>query len=303
MTLPWYENAIGHFFAGITISLADRAFSGNARRHAGERIESKLGEVTALEYIVRNSGDVSSLGREGEYTESVMRARNYFARRGIDCTNEPNSKGSLRYLSGKFGKVVAHLRRGHEKINNLPVGNKLLTAFGIELALDATVVATHAVYGTGNSLHALGLTPVQTLALFGGMQTGKCMLYIRDSFVKSKEEKELDLIGRELTDDGKLLELVRNYSPTRDIEVRLVESIVLESVDVPEKLLEHKPGYSADEIGRKVGDTIGDVAGATRKGIGSAIDAIRERLATGKQAKEDEDERRKSELAKRYEKY
>ncbi|MBI5804104.1 hypothetical protein HY450_02580 [Candidatus Pacearchaeota archaeon] len=298
MALPWYEIAFGHAMAGFTVALADRAFSENAKRRTEKRIQNKMEEVTALEYLLGHSSDVVKSDRE--YSNNIIRARNYFEREGVSSEISTNDESHSRYISKKIKKAVNHLRRGHEKVNNLSWSKKLTAGFGIEFFFDSIEVITQSIYGVGNGIIALGRTPYQAVSFFVGMQTGKGFLYVKDTFVKSGEEKELDSIGRELTADGKLLDIVRNYSPTRDLQVKMTDAEVAETKELPTS---DKESYDATQLGKRIGDSLGDAAESVGRGLSSGINTLKERINARRQAAKDEEEKRKQDLKKRYEDY
>jgi hypothetical protein len=300
MSLPWYENALGHFAAGITLSFADRAFSENARRKTDERVEKKMQEVTSLQYLVDHASHPDSASNR-EYGEAINDARSFFQRKGMRVDSEQRNENPFRYIGRKIVNGINHCRSKYERINNLPWSTKLVTAFGGELALDLMVVATQAIYGMGNGMGALARTPIQTVSLWAGMQTGKGTLYMKDLFVKSKEEKELDSIGRELIADGKLLEVVRNYSSTRGLEVKVIEAEVVEPKELPAG--EEKAGYTAAQVGEKVGTKLADAADGVRNGLSAGLQALRERREARKQAQQAEEEARRKKLSERYKDY
>lgn len=296
MTLPWYENAIGHFLAGVTLSLADRAVSENATRHSERRMQDKLEEITALEYLVDNSDNLT-IQHGREYAEAVINARSYFERQGISSESKQN-ENFVKCALRKTRNLVNHLYRGHERINNLPLGNKLVAAFMTEFTFDVIPTISQAIFAVGNGISALSRDLYQGPALFAGLQTGKGFLKMKDYIIRSKEEKELDSIGKDLTTDGKLLEIVRRYSPTRELRLKTVVA----TVENP-KQLSQETTYSAADIGEKVAGAVGDTVGAIEESVSSGLSAIKERLTARKKARKDEEEARKAELRKKYDNY
>ena len=191
-------------------------------------------------------------------------------------------EGNFRYFTRKFSNGINHIRQSHEKINRLNWKQKLAFAFGIELFFDSCVVLSHAISGAGNSMTALARTPVQAIAFLGGLQTGRGWLYVKDYAVRSKEEKELDYLGRELTADGKLLQLVSNYRPTKDLIVEVIDSVPSSEEPTGEKIR-----YTPKQIGEKVGGTILEGCGGIEDGLKAGLGVIKRRIEERRQAEID----------------
>lgn len=301
MALPWYENALISLGAGISLAFADRFFSENSTKNTSLRMERKMQEVTALEYLVENSDEADLQGTR-EYSESVVKARNYFERQGIQCDNVPTYEGLGRRISRKTRNAINHLRRGHERVNNLPWRGKLMAAYTPVFAIDVAHVAANAVTGHGNQIGIFASDLYQLPSLVIGLEIGRGYLWLKDKFVRSREEKELDSIGEDLTKDGKLLELVKNYAPTRELQVRVIDSEVVNPKALPSSDAQ-KRSYDATEIGQKVGDFVGDASAAVGRGLSSAYSSIVERSRKRKEAAEAAAEAERARLRKQYDQY
>jgi hypothetical protein len=269
MTMPWYENAAAHFLAGITISFGDRLFSKNAKRHTEERVSRKLDQVQALEYLVDQKDTETP-----EYFKNIMKAREYFMERGKSVKS-----GEMTRAEKVAEKVSFY--RSYERLNNLSVKSKLAAAFGLELIADATVAVSQIVEGVGNAITALANTLYQGPFMFLGLETGRGILYLKDLW-KTKDEKELDDVAKELTKDKKLLETVRNYSRTRNLKV--YEPKALPDVG-HEKTL--KPQVSSAEIGARAQEKLAYVTDGVKDAVGGFLAARRARIEAMKKQEED----------------
>ena len=292
MSLPWYEQATLHFLSGVSISLCDRLFSKNAKRHTQERTTRKLEQVTALQYLAETEprADRVEASQNREYFDAVLKAKEYFMENGVSFRETSHG---VKDLAERVSEA-ASFYRNHERFNNLPSGKKLAAAFGLELLGDFGVFLSQVTTGYGDGLVSFGETIYQGPSLFLGLQLGKGVLYVKDLLMKSKEEKELDKITKQLTEDGKLLSIVTRYSPTKYIEVHEVEQ---------KQLPEAKDRISATEIGDKVGETIANTAQGIGRGIGAGIGAIRERIEAGKRKEQEAEEERKKALSDKYKDY
>ncbi|MEI7718654.1 MAG: hypothetical protein WCI72_02210 [archaeon] len=257
----------GHFIGGVSLSLTDRRFSLNAKRNTDERVAKKIVQAEALEYLVQHSADASSQ----DYLKHVMTAKEYFRSCGKD-TSTPNTTRSEKLLEriGRFGP--------YERINNLYATAQLGAAVAIELAGDAVVATT----GLGDPVKAITYTPAQVVGLFMGLQAGKGVLYAKDYFTRSKDEVEIDGILRGMTKDDKLLQIVRNYSPTANVEVPEVQNAPQAAEQT-----EQKVGLSAKEIGSRVGEQVVHAAGELGTAIGSGISTIKQRITAKRRAEEE----------------
>jgi len=282
MSVPLYQDAIGHFLAGVALSMGDRHFSRNATRYSQARKETKLEQVTSLHYIAEHS-DGNDLISSEDYYQSVRKARDFFVSHG----EIPRDKKPRLNLAERL-----QFYKENERINNLPLTSKLGVAFAIELAGDMIVETSQIVWGRGNGIKALGESVIQTPFLCLGFISGKGILYMKDLF-RTKEEKELDAMAEELIQDGKILERVRSYSPTQHIK----------SIQTIENEGERK-AISYREIGTNVGRAI-DVAGdrissGIVKGYAELKAATLGRLQERMEAKKAAEIERKNRLKKQY---
>ena len=297
--VPILGELAGHYMTGVAISFADRAASKNAKRHTEERIANKLGQTASLQYLVNaeQKPDVNELRQRQEYFDAITSAREYFEDKGITVRTE--EKG----LAKRFGRVSNFIKRykGKEKLNNLRWDKKLATAFGIEFIADGIVAASQLMAGTGYGLTALGQSLVQAPALFAGLMTGKAVLYCKDKF-RSKEEKKYDALAKELTVDGKLLEIVKAYSPTAELKAPEGAKQV-ESKDVSDNA--DKKGLS-EKISDTITSTAGEITGGIKDGIGKVKDSITEiaeKKKAEKQAAEDAERAKKQKFEDELNKY
>ncbi|MDD5192042.1 MAG: hypothetical protein PHH54_01615 [Candidatus Nanoarchaeia archaeon] len=280
MTFTWYENLIANYVAGIGFSFTDRLFSENAKRFTKERLEKKLAQTEALNYLVNTEQNTSSK----DYFSAIMKSKEYFEQNGISFEN--NEQTGAKGLVNRITEKVKYFKN-HERINKLKTGKQFALAYGMQVAADAGVFLSQISLGYGHIGRAFALTPFQGLALFGGMLTGKGILYAKDRISSvwsksSKDEKELDSMARELTKDNKLLDIVRNYSPTANLKV-------IESTEIaPEKSSQtEQKQLSSVEIGQKVGQKIVNAAEGVGKSISATISSIRQRIEERNKAEED----------------
>jgi len=294
MNIPWYEDAAAQFVAGVAIAFTDRTFSGNAKRNTKERIENKLNQVASLQYIAdaQINQNVSEFESSKEYFNAVIESKNYFINKGVYCKT-PNHSGVVGLIEKVSEKIGNY--RNTERVNNLPAGQKLAFATGIEVLGDALMGISHITLGVGNGVAALGRSIYQIPALYLGLQTGKGALYIKDFMFRSKEEKNLDSMATELTADEKLLELVRNYSPTAAIAHALPEAGKADS--------SIKVGISIEKRIGSAGNALADGAETVYEGVGSGINAIKAKIKQRIEEKAAKQEKRKKDLSGKYDKY
>ncbi len=254
-----------HYLAGITLAFTDRRFSQNAKKHTDERVARKIEQAEALEYLVQHSGEESS----PDYARNILTAKEYFRSQGEDLTTENMKTGA------RISEKVARLRP-YERLNNLAAKVQLGTAFSIEVVGDAIVGLSRMLTGVGHPLDALEYTLAQTPGLFLGLQTGKGILYLTD-LKRSKDEKEIDGILKQLTGDDKLLQVVKNYSLTASIPIAETPETLEAS---PRKIL------TASEIGSRLGEQAYQAAGKLGTAVGSTLGAIKSRITEKRNAEE-----------------
>jgi hypothetical protein len=292
MHVPWYDDVAAHFLSGVAIALADRSFSGNAKRYTKERIDNKLTQVASLQYLAESQQkpNFSDLYNSKEYFDAVMKSREYFLNKGV-YSKTPNHGGLL----GLIEKTTEKFRNSSkiERVNTLSASSKLAFALGVEFFGDALVGISQITIGLGNGIAALGKSVYQTPALYLGLQTGRGMLYLKDMF-RTKEEKDLDGMAKELTGDGKLLEIVRSYSPTSSLpgasETRETEKVAKEGISI-EKTIEG------------AGNVLADGAEKVYEGLGLGVNAIKARIKKRMEDKAAEEEQRKKNLRGKYDNY
>ncbi len=302
MDFLWYQEALGHFSTGVALSLADRAFSKDAKRYSQVRLESKLDQAEAMDYLVKSSQseDLAKICSSQEYFDAVSKTRQYFKSKKVNTEPEQDSNGRLKSIADKLA-----FYRNNSKINNTSSGELLAYSFGLELAGDACVGIAQTVYGLGNGLVALGESLYQGPALFLGVLTGKGLLYTKDLVTKSNNEKEADSLLTELTKDGKLLELVRNYSPTKSIPKSIPSSkdpavVVLRDEEV-------SSASSNQDMYETFVSKAKDLYASSKEIFGErvteGISSIRNSISESKTAKKQAIEARKTALRKKYDKY
>ena len=279
-----------HFIGGASVAGLDRLFSRNASRFTQERLKDKHDEAVALDYLV--SHDIETDGSTSQYRDAVLKSREYFER-----TGKYSPKKSL------VAKVVDNFNslrtsKANERVNNLPSGKKLAFSYSIELVGDLGVFVSSLTTGIGDGVVAVAETAYQGFAFFLGLQTGKAFLYLKDK-CRSKQEKELDEIEIELTKDGKLLDIVRNYSQTAKLE-NVIKTETSDDTNIQSDEDDSKP--KAD-YGKVVGEKVADVLESAGNTFSSAINAIKIRTEERKKAEKDEEERRRAELREKYDKY
>jgi len=268
--------SVVNFGAGVALSLTDRRFSINARKRTEERLETKLRQVDALDYLAKTAETSTQ-----EYTQNVLLARDYFAEHEIKVKAK-SEKGGW----DKFTDMISFYKN-HERLNNLGWKQKLAIAYGANLAGDIAIAATAGLAVAGPALLA---TSYEGLCLFAGMQVGKIFRS------RTAEEKQLDKMAKELTQDGKILSIATHYSPTANLNVP-------EQKKAPtEKTVERKPiDYS--QIGAKAGTVIADAAGKAGNVVNSGIAAIRKSLEDKRNARVAQEEQHKKALRDRYKDY
>jgi hypothetical protein len=292
MHVPWYDDVAAHFLSGMAVAFADRSFSGNAKRYTKERIENKLTQVASLQYVAESqkNPNLAGLYNSKEYFNAVMKSREYFLNNGV-YSKTPNHGGLL----GLIEKTTEKFRNSRkiERINNLSTAQKLAFSLGTEFFGDVLVGISQITVGLGNGIAALGKSVYQTPALYLGLQTGRGMLYIKDLF-RSKEEKDLDGMAKELTEDGKLLELVRSYSPT--------SSIAQPEAKAAEKT-GTKEGISIEKTIEGAGNVLADGAEKVYQGLGLGVNSIKARIKKRMEDKAAELEKKKKDLRGKYDNY
>lgn len=281
-------NAVTTFFAGMTLSLTDRLFSKNSKRFTDGRVKEKLEQVEAMDYLIEaeKSENRTETVSSRDYHNAIAKAREYFGDSG-----QYKSTGLIR----KFAEKIGGYSKSPELINNLKSSKKFALAMGIEFLYDAITLGFQTIAGIGHFGKAFAHSLYQGPALFAGMLAGKGILYVKDWTTKTKEEKEYDSMTRELTADGKLLEIIRNYSPTAKLKV---ESRVIEpgTEQLPVKI-------DSSSLGERVGTTISDTAEGIGKNVMAGIDVIKQRLEQRKKSEEEAGKERKDKLRKSYEDY
>jgi len=296
MDVPMYQEAIAHYFSGVAISFGDRMFSKNAKKHTERRMGDKLKGVEALQYLtevgLNTEAEIRTAMTTKEYRDAIRNAREYFRSNSVDVGREPNR--GVRGLAAKIPELIAQYKDS-ERINPLSIRRKLAAAFGLEFLLDASVAVSQVFWGKGNAITAIGESLYQGPCMFAGFATGRGLLYIKDGLFRSKEEKELDKIAKELTKDGRLLEIVKGYSPTEKVKViegKIVESKPIAMLKEPQEIATNTDGGDRPSILEKV-------AGTVNERIGKLRSSIEER----KRRKAEEEEKRRTELRSKYDRY
>ena len=287
-----YEEALAHYATGISLSISDRMFSKNSKRFEEERISQKMQEVTDLKQIayIESLPNKDQERNTKEYRETIFRTRKIF--NSINYNRADNKSSWNRYFSNF---------KDSERINNLKPREKLGVAFGLEFVVDSAVIVSQIAWGRGNGVAAFGESLYQAPSMWLGFLTGRVLLHGYDAFFKSKEEKILDELKTELTQDGKLLEIVRNYTSTELIETPKTDEIDVGEIDGIE-------GSNGPKV--KTGSVTGTIVGATTtiaygvaKGLRDVKNEITLEMQRRKQETRKERELRKKQLRERYDKY
>ena len=295
MDLPLYQEAIGHFLSGVSIAFADRYFSNNSNNTSKteERKRTKVEQVKALDFLLQAETNRTNSVHDREYCDAVIKAKDYFKTKGTSTSKkEEGIKGHLRTLANLFSI-------SNERVNNLGIKRQLGVSFALEFIADAAVGVSQITLGYGNGIVALGESMYQAPSLLFGLQTGRALLYCRD-MLRSKEEKELDSLGKQLTADGKVLELVRTYS------VETILPKVKAKEDSPEekgKGLQLTINVDPAELGAKAGKAVVSAVSGASKVASSAIEQIKNSMDARRKANETAEEQRRADLRKPYEKY
>jgi hypothetical protein len=263
--------SVVNFGAGVALSLTDKAYSINAKKRTEERLGAKLKQVEALDFLARTPETNTP-----EYARNVILARDYFAEKGIKV-NAKSEKGKW----DRFTDMISFYKT-HERLNNLGWKPKLAIAYGANLAVDCAVLAT-AGAAAGPALLA---TSYEGLCLFAGLQVGKLFRS------RTPEEKQLEKVARDLTQDGKILSIATHYSPTANLKVPEENS-----EQGTEKTAERKP-MDYNQIGTKAGTVIADAAGKAGNVVNSGIAAIRKSLEDKRKARETERNAKEAERRK-----
>jgi len=294
--LPLYQEAIGHFFAGMAIAFGDRAFSQNSSRNTDKRKNEKLEQVTSMHYLIETetSEDRESIKQSKEYCDAVKNTKDYFQDRGISVKPAEYSGFIGKYIKRPINHVSENLDR--EKVNNLSWKHKLTASFGIEFLADAGVAVSSIAFGKGNMFYALGESLYQGPCLFAGLVTGKGILKVKDVFYRSKEEKELDSMALELTGDNKLLEIINSYSPTEHLKISE------DSKYAKSKVVKDKTELS-EKISSGIINTASEITGSVAKTYTGLKDRVKEKLEARVKEKEQKREKRKKKLTAKYAKY
>ncbi len=297
MTMPWYEEAFMHYLGGIVASGVDRVFSKNSGRFAQQRIKDKLSEVESLQYIVQNHSNTAE--EYPEFHKHVMGAKKYFEDRGISLDREDagfENPGLWERTKQVFKNIGYY--KNHERFNNRSLAGKLAAASGFELIGDCFVLLGQMTIGKGDIAVALGEDSYQIPSFYLGLLTGRGVLYVKDFFTVSKDERELDKIANELVSDGKILEIVKNYSPTAYMVIPQAQNII----DVVPEVVE-KPKIGYEKVGEEIGGKLADAFTGTGKAITSGINAIRRKFKDRNDKAKAEEERKKKKLRDKYDKF
>jgi hypothetical protein len=293
--IPWYDNAIGTYLAGVGLSFADRHFSKNAKKYEESRINEKLEQVASLQFIVEaeQNADKDKLKSGKEYAQAIENARDYF----INNRQFSESKS-------KFGNFLESFRHYavNERINKQSPRQNLGTALGIEFTTDALVWGSQALLGVGNALAAVGYDLFQVPLLFAGMQTGRGILYLKTS----KKEKEYNRMAKDLTADGKILTLVRNYSPTANLTVESANAnpqAQTPKAQVDYREITQRTVAQAEDLVKKTAAQITENAGAIYNTIRSKIMAKAEAEERAKKTAEEETKSRRDRIKEGLGKY
>lgn len=282
MEIPWYANAAGNFFAGITLSFGDRLLSKNASRFKESRIEKKLNVVTSMKYLA----DSNAQDNGSEYLGHIERVREYFRENGA-------LREKKESLTERFADRVNHYKN-EERLNNLSAGKKLGAAFGIELFADLGVTVAQVSGGSVSAVTALGHTLYQGPAMFLGLVTGKGLLYVKDALFKDKNEKELDQLTKELTADGKILSIVKDYSSTARLKYEAPKEIPAEIVEEPS---------AETETPKKIGTGASEKMDSLVEKLRTKVTAIGQDRREKKQRELDEEAARKKLLQDKLDRY
>ena len=269
MNIPIYLDALGHYAAGVGLSFTDRKLSVNSKKNTQARIERKLAQVQALNYLVSNPQVESP-----DFTRNVEVARDYFRETGVSV--KPVAQKGFRGLVDQLGNVISHYRT-NERLNGNTAMKNFAIAYGLELIADGIVITSQIAAGVGNGVSALLCTTYQGLALGAGIQTGAGILYLKDKF-RTKQEKEIDATAKQLVSDGKVLSIVSSYAPKANIAETDQEAETGDQATQPRD-------YS--QLGAKAGEALADAAEKARTVVASGIGAIREKMNAKKQAELD----------------
>lgn len=301
------DDMLLHFGVGVTFAIGDRILSKNSKRYTEKRIEDKTRQVAALDYIrgVQSNPDNKEAVKSRDYLEAILVARSYFKDAGVSAGNY--SQGFQGFMERVSDKVKSlKILNGNEKINprlsKKAFGENLKKAYLIELAADGLYAGTMLAAGAGgNILTAFTSTTWQGAGFFVGLEAGKLGVWLFTR--RSKEEKAFDEMAREITSDGKLLDIVRNYSATAAVEVP-------KTPETEGQTAEGKAGDYATELGRKAGEhasaIAGKVSGGVKLGFNAVLSEVRrlaEQRAAAANATKEAQEKQKAEWRAKYDKY
>lgn len=294
MNMPFYEDMAANFLSGIALSMGDRLFSREASRHADSRVQRTTEQVAALIYLrdVHQSGysleTRAEIEAKDEYRMAAAQARDYFNSHGKPL--RPVFERGIRGLASRLGETIQHYK-SHERINNLPIGKKFGTAFGIEFTLDCMVAVSQAVFGVGNAVVAIGESLYQGPALFAGMVVGKGILAAKDTF-RSKAEKELIEKAKDLTRDNVIYDAIKDYNP--EIRPAVSKLELLDAATTPKidgTSDEKKSGFAVRALEKVTGVVSGEVK------------SIKNAIKSNSEAEKDAEEKRAADLRSKYDKY
>lgn len=276
MNVPLYNEAIAHFFAGISVAIGDRYFSNNASRHTERRKAQLTDQVASLSYLrefsqrplTPESAEEAQI--TPDYRIAIEKARQYFTSQGKPVRSQ--REGLISGLVSKISNA-----KGNERFNLLSWQKLLGTAFAVEFVADVGVAVGQVTSGRGDGVAAVAETLYQGPAFFTGLLAGRGVLAVKDMF-RSEEEKMLRGKAKELVNDGVIYTMVRDYKPLSLTPLKEVESTTSGPViaEVTEK--------AANIIGREIG-------------------GIRSRLNRRAEEKEKAERERKEEISKRFEDY
>jgi len=260
MSLPIYADALAQYGAGIALSFADRKLSVNAKNNVKRRLDRKLGQLEALNYL-----NTQEQSETPEYAKNVELARQYFAEHGRSI------KPVNADLAEKVETAVDYYRT-NERLNRNTAAKNFALAYGLELIVDAGVFVSQVTTGVGDVVTALMHTAYQGLALGAGIQTGIGVLYFKDIITRSKQEREIDKESKGLTSDGKILNIVSHYVP--------------KVMDITKETEKSSIDYA--QLGTKAGEAIANAAEKAGQIVSTGFDALKDGLTAKKRAEEAE---------------
>ncbi len=218
---PLTIQAVGHFGAGVALSLLDRMLS-RPRPDSRKQVLARQREgLMMLDYLSGlaqppATSESRALPAQEEVDEAAAFLRQ-LAHQGelewLDTAYERNldDDNLLQELATDAKSGWAGLKSwlGHEKLNPLSLGGKLRAAYLLEILADVAVAISAIAWGRGNFIGAIGHSLYQGFAMFLGLATGSIFFKRRDHRAPRRLRKEVKQLQEQLAQNPQALALAQ----------------------------------------------------------------------------------------------